>query len=83
MQYRERRQESSNIQYREIKQENFNKEKTKMLDDELPKAMRRDYNQVTKEQPVETLKTPEEKTAEVLREFNEYLKKEKKMSNKK
>lgn len=106
MQYRERKQESSNIQYREIKQENFNKERANMLDDELPKAMRRDYTQneqvkreqnvaeqttkelaeireVAKEQPVERLKTPEEKTAEVLREFNEYLKKEKRMSSKK
>ena len=71
------------MQYRERRQENFNKERANMLDDELPKAMRRDYTQVAKEQPVERLKTPEEKTAEVLREFNEYLKKEKRMSSKK
>ncbi len=42
---------------------------------EVPRAMKRE----TVEPEIE--KTPEEKTAEVLREFNEYLKKEKKMKN--
>lgn len=42
---------------------------------ELPRAMRKETAEPERE------KTPEEKTAEVLREFNEYLKKEKKMKN--
>ena len=42
---------------------------------ELPKAMRKENIEPERE------KTPEEKTAEVLREFNEYLKKEKKTKN--
>ena len=42
---------------------------------ELPKAMRKEKIEPERE------KTPEEKTAEVLREFNEYLKKEKRTNN--
>lgn len=52
---------------------------------ELPKAIRQDYNAKQEnnvEKEPEREKTPEEKTAEVLREFNEYLKKEKNMKNK-
>ena len=42
---------------------------------ELPKAMRKEKIEPERE------KTPEEKTAEVLKEFNEYLKKEKRTNN--
>ena len=42
---------------------------------ELPKAMRKEKIEPERE------KTPEEKTADVLREFNEYLKKEKRTNN--
>ena len=42
---------------------------------EVPRAMRKEVAEPERE------KTPEEKTAEVLREFNEYLKKEKKTKN--
>jgi capsular exopolysaccharide synthesis family protein len=47
---------------------------------ELPKSLRKD-NAFENEKKVE--KTPQEKTEEVLREFNEYLKREKKMKYKK
>ena len=57
---------------------------------ELPKAIKKENlinNQKLREiqievgKEIEREKTPEEKTAEVLKEFNEYLKKEKKMKN--
>lgn len=57
---------------------------------ELPKAIKKENLinnqksreiQIEVEKEIEREKTPEEKTAEVLKEFNEYLKKEKKMKN--
>ena len=51
------------------------KNETTGQENELPRAMRKENIEPERE------KTPEEKTAEVLREFNEYLKKEKRTNN--
>ena len=51
------------------------KNETTGQENELPRAMRKENIEPERE------KTPEEKTADVLREFNEYLKKEKRTNN--
>lgn len=55
---------------KEFTQEQFEKTIKEQQEKEVPKAMKKE---------VEREKTPKEKTEEVLKEFNDYLKKEKKM----
>ena len=83
--------------YKDIKQEKY-KTPTEIEELELPKAVRKDFVEkvlttpakyekeeqpiLKKEPEMKEEKTPEERTAEVLKEFNEYLKKETKTKNK-